>query len=55
MSIKEVLYKISWANLNLYSASIPSYKAKKEKKKNVINADDPKNKSIVKNFIKGKI
>lgn len=50
MGFKEVLYDISYANVVLYSAVLPSYNTDKKKKKRAdlgcgeeIKADDPKN------------
>lgn len=42
--------KMSWQNLNLYNMSIPIFSSK-EKGKKVINADDPKNKGVLKKLI----
>jgi hypothetical protein len=36
-----VLYELSYANLSLYSAVLPSYDTKKEKQ--VLNGDDEEN------------
>lgn len=60
MSFDYVLHEISYENLLLYSAAIPSYDAKKsdkqEKEKGkgeIINGDDPRNKDLVKAIIQG--
>jgi hypothetical protein len=45
---------MSWQNLNLYSAAIPTYNNKEDKKTRddeVINGDDPKNRGALKKFI----
>lgn len=52
-----MLYELSYSNLILYSASLPTYstdeiKGKdKDKDKEVINADDPKNAKEVEKFL----
>lgn len=38
-----VLYEMSFANLTMYSAVLPSYDTKKTKDEEVISADDPSN------------
>lgn len=52
MSIEYVLYEMSYANLILYGATLPSYKKKKDGKggkggkgndEETISADDPRN------------
>ena len=40
----EVLYGMSYANIVLYSASLPTYRGKGEKDDEVIQGDDPRNK-----------
>lgn len=50
MNPKDVL-EMSWTNLTLYSASIPSYNTGKEKKSDAINGDDPKNKGAIQKLI----
>lgn len=50
-----VLYDLSYANLILYGATLPRYdrpKKKGEKKQEVINASDPRNRQEVQNFFK---
>lgn len=52
LPIDYVLYDLSYANLTLYGASLPSYKSPKDQqekkgKGDIINADDPKNKERV--------
>lgn len=47
---------MSYANLNLYGASLPSYhkpdgEAKQKKDKDIINASDPRNKNRVRDFL----
>lgn len=59
LRIDYVLNDMSYANLNLYSASLPTYrKAQKDKqqgsindKQDIIKADDPKNRELVRQFI----
>jgi len=55
-----VLHGISYENLLLYSAAIPSFGGKKSKKDKkgkdkgeIINGDDPRNKDLVKAIIQG--
>lgn len=58
LRIDYVLYDMSYANLNLYSASLPTYR-KPDKSNNkegmqeqdVIKADDPTNRELVRKFI----
>lgn len=51
------LHGISYANMVLMGATLPSYGGKKEEKdkngNDIIRADDPKNKDLVKAVIKG--
>ena len=45
---------MSWVNLIMYSAVLPSYDSKRDKngkKQDVIKADDPKNRQRVKDII----
>ena len=55
-SMDYVLYDLSYSNLILLGATLPSYNYDKEKRKRssegqyVINAEDPKNKDAVKQF-----
>lgn len=56
LPIEYVLYDLSYANLTLYSASLPSYKSPKDKDKKQCNHDeidagDPKNKDKVRAFL----
>ena len=62
VSFEYALYEISFANLLLYSSTLPSYELDKEGKKGngkkrgkgeVVNGDDPKNKDLVKAIIGG--
>ena len=59
MSFDYALYEISYTNFLLYSAAIPSYGGAKNKTKNggkdndIIKADDPNNKDLVKAIING--
>lgn len=52
-----VLYEMSYANLQLYGASLPTYKKPKDKDKDAdskhdnIDAGDPKNKDKVRAFL----
>lgn len=52
-----VLYDMSYANMIMYGAVLPSYKSgKKNEKSNtraVINADDPRNKDKVRSILFG--
>lgn len=47
-----VLYELSYANMIMLGAVLPSYDSKrnKEKRQDVINASDPRNKDKVKAF-----
>ena len=52
---KEVLYELSYSNLILYNAVLPSYQSKDRSRgsdngQEVIKADDPRNKERVKQF-----
>ena len=55
MPFKDILYNISYANLILYGAVIPSMdtdgKGKKKNSSNVIDAQDPRNREIYLNLI----
>lgn len=56
LPIDYVLYELSYANLTLYGASLPSYKSPKDKKdkgdqQENIDAGDPKNKEKVRAFL----
>lgn len=54
LPVEYVLYDLSYANLTLYSASLPSYKSPKDKKQgkhDEIDAGDPKNKDKVRAFL----
>lgn len=51
-----MLYDLSYANLTLYGASLPSYKSPKDKQgkdgeQETIDAGDPKNKDKVRAFL----
>ena len=49
-----VLYDMSYANLIMYNAVLPSYDTEsKDKKEEVINADDPRNREAVRKIING--
>ena len=53
LPIDYVLYEMSYANMTLYGASLPSYKspkAKKEGGEKTIDAGDPNNKDKVRAF-----
>ena len=59
MPIDYVLYEMSYANMVLYGAVLPSYRHKdggknggseKRKKQEIIRADDPRNKEKVRQF-----
>ena len=49
LPINYVLYELSYANVVMYGATFPSTESKKEnkKKRGVINADDPKNRDLI--------
>ena len=47
------LYNISYTNLIMYSATIPSYDSGERKKQDIVKADDPKNKDKVHSIIEG--
>lgn len=53
LPIDYVLYDLSYANLTLYGASLPSYKNAKDKEGSkhgddeVINGDDPNNQAAI--------
>jgi hypothetical protein len=51
----DALYDVSYANLMLYNAVLPSYNSPKEEKKKdkVINASDPKNRDLVHSIMFG--
>ena len=59
LPIEYVLYELSYANMILYSAVIPSYKSRDKKdgggdgkkKQEEIKADDPSNKEKVRKFL----
>lgn len=54
--IDYVLYDMSYQNIVMYSACLPSYSAKKKGKKDygeVIDADDPRNRAKVREIING--
>lgn len=52
-----VLHKMSYVNLVMFNAVLPSYNRKKDKTtdkpQNVIKADDPRNKDKVRQFLNG--
>lgn len=54
LSIDYVLYDLSYVNLTLYGAALPSYKTSKNKTDrghDVIDAGDPRNKNKVRAFL----
>lgn len=57
LPIEYVLYDLSYANMILYSAVIPSYKSRDKKdgdgkkKQDEIRADDPANRDKVRKFL----
>lgn len=60
MTIDYALYEISYANMILYMATLPSYdsykdksEAKKKDRGEVINADDPANREKVEKMLFG--
>lgn len=57
LPIDYVLYDLSYVNLIMYGATLPSYESKSDKNKNrsdaeqdVIKADDPRNRERVRKF-----
>ncbi len=48
-----VLYELSYTNMVMYSAVLPSYnkKDKKTEKQKTIEADDPQNRQAVRKFL----
>lgn len=47
---------MSYANVMLYSATLPDYNKRTDKNgKPVINADDPKNKEVLRKILTGEI
>lgn len=48
LSLDYVLYNMSYANMILYGAVLPSYGRDKGKRQDVIKVDDPRNKDKVK-------
>ena len=55
LTFEQVLYELSYPNLILYNAVLPSYQSKDRARgsdsgQEVIKADDPKNKERVKQF-----
>lgn len=55
--IEYALHEVSYVNIVMYCASLPSFQARKEKKKEqlVVNADDPANRDFVEKFLNGEI
>ena len=56
MPVDYVLYDLSWANMILYGATLPSLNSGKDKTKGegeqeIIKADDPKNRDKVREFL----
>lgn len=58
LSIKYVLYDMSYANMIMYSAVIPSYNSEKgnsssndSKTQETIKADDPRNKARIRQIL----
>lgn len=58
LSIKYVLYDMSYANMIMYSAVIPSYNGSKDKRdvsngkpQETIKADDPRNKARIRQIL----
>lgn len=51
----DALYDVSYANLMLYNAVLPSYSSHNEKKntEKIINASDPKNRDLVHSIMFG--
>lgn len=48
-----ILYEMSFANVRLYNAVLPSYSTQKDNKDSdkILNGDDPRNKDAVNNAI----
>lgn len=56
VTIDYVLYDMSYANVMLYSATLPDYDKRTDKNgKPVIDADDPKNKEVLRKILTGEI
>lgn len=56
MTFEYAIHEISYANLLMYSSTLPSYDFDKDKNKGkgpVINADDPKNRAETLAIIRG--
>ena len=57
LPIDYVLYDMSYANVVMYSACLPSFSAKRKGKSKdhveVIDADDPRNRSKVREILNG--
>lgn len=56
MPVDYVMYDLSWANMILYGATLPSLNSGKDKpkgggKQEIIKADDPKNRDKVRQFL----
>jgi hypothetical protein len=55
-SLDYVLYEMSYANIIMYGSVLPSYNSRQkdsEGRADVIRADDPKNRNIVKKILFG--
>lgn len=55
LTIEQILYKISYVNIIMLSATTPDYSRKKDDKKNsvTIRADDPSNNDMIRMMIEG--
>ena len=50
-TVEEILYEVSFANLILMGATLPSYDSgTRGNDEKAINADDPRNREAVRNF-----
>jgi len=52
MTFDSILYELSYANLILYSSTIPG-RDDEQKSEEIINADDPKNKEKIRKILFG--
>lgn len=50
-----VIHELSYENLMMYSAVLPTYESPKDKNKEVVDADDPANREKLRAIIRGEI
>lgn len=53
LPIRDVLYGMSYANLLMYGAVIPSYRGRGAGDSEPIDADDPRNQALVREALAG--